>query len=80
MTRWRDRQIAAASSPGVLVNALDFSNGSIEFKAVASRATLLSYTFVKFNQEKNEVGTRVTQRGVKPLAAGDRLRRLHCST
>ena len=43
-------------------------------------ATLLSYTFVKFNQEKNEVGTRATQRGIKPRAAGDRLRRLHCRT
>ena len=79
MTQWRGRQIAAASSLGVLVSALDFSNGSIEFKAVAFGATLLSYTIVKFNQEKNEVGTRATQRGVKPLAAGDRLR-LHCRT
>jgi hypothetical protein len=80
MTQWRDRQIAAASSLGVLVCALDCWNGSIEFKAVAFGATLLSYTIVKFNQEKNEVGTRVTQRGVKPLATGDRLRRLHCRT
>jgi hypothetical protein len=80
MTQWRDRQIAAASSPGVLVSALDFSNGSIEFKAMAFGATFLSYTIVKFNQEKNEVGTQATQRGVKPLAAGDRLRRLHCRT
>jgi hypothetical protein len=44
---------------------------SIEFKAAAFDAMFLSYTLVKFNQEKNEVGTRATQRGVKPLAAGD---------
>jgi hypothetical protein len=69
MTQWRGRQIAAASSLGVLVSALDFSNGSIEFKAVAFGATFLFYTFVKFNQEKTEVGTRATQRGVKPLAS-----------
>ena len=47
---------------------------------MAFGATFLSYTIVKFNQEKNEVGTQATQRGVKPLAAGDRLRRLHCRT
>jgi len=38
----------------------DFSNGSIELKAVAFQyvfsTTLLYYTFVKFIQEKNEAG------------------------
>jgi hypothetical protein len=50
--------MVAASSQGALVSAFDFSNGSIEFKAVAFQlffsTTLLYYTYVKFNQEKNE--------------------------
>jgi hypothetical protein len=49
--------MAAASSQGALVSAFDFSNGSIEFKAVVFQfvfsTTLLYYTSVKFNQEKN---------------------------
>jgi hypothetical protein len=49
--------MAAASSQGALVSAFDFSNGNIEFKAVAFQlvfsTTLLYYTYVKFNQEKN---------------------------
>ncbi len=53
----RDMLMAAASSQGALVSAFDFSNGSIEFKAVAFQfvfsTTLLYYTSVKFNQEKN---------------------------
>ncbi|MEH2568839.1 hypothetical protein [Bradyrhizobium sp. AZCC 2289] len=40
----------------------DFSNGSIELKAVAFQlvfsTTLLYYTSVKFIQEKNEAGIR----------------------
>jgi hypothetical protein len=49
--------MAAAFSQGALVSAFDFSSGSIEFKALAFQlvlsTTLLYYTYVKFNQEKN---------------------------
>jgi hypothetical protein len=52
-----DMLMAAASSQGALVSAFDFSNGSVEFNAVAFQlvfsTTLLYYTYVKFNQEKN---------------------------
>ncbi len=59
MTRHADRDCLL---PGPWSVHFDFSNGSIELKAVAFQlvfgTTLLSYTTVKFIQEKNEAGIR----------------------
>jgi hypothetical protein len=60
--------------PGPRSMHFDFSNGSIELKAVAFQlvfgTTLLSYTIVKFIQEKNEAGIRGEATQAKRLRAG----------